>query len=114
MGVSKSTFYRDIEELIREGIVKKTSEGYSISKILFPVFSNKKVEEFKEQLDLFAEEDKDFKETRIYKTFTKYYNNDFKGLSVSPSRFIDLLISGLFFKKGQGVESKKIDKEYRF
>ena len=118
MGISKSTFYRDMDELIQEGIVNKTDEGYSLSQELFPVFSNKKVEAFKDELDSIANECESFKNDRMYKTFYQYYDKGFKDLTVPPERFVMLLSSGFFFKDSHRVDSKKKDniipREYRF
>lgn len=91
MGVSKSTFYRDIDELLRKRVVKKTSEGYSLSTALFPVFGCQAIEELKTQLDSMAAEDEDFKENRIYKTFYYYFDKEFKDLKVPLTDFPNLL-----------------------
>lgn len=91
MGISKSTFYRDIDESIRKGVVKKITEGYSLNTALFPVFSYQAIEEFKSELDNIAAKDEDFKENRIYKTFYYYYDEGFRDLKVPLTDFPNLL-----------------------
>lgn len=104
MGISKSTFYRNIAELVQLGIVKKVDEGYSISIGLFPIsYNKKKVEDFKVQLDRIKEEsgENSFEAHPVYpmyKTFFYYYNKDFEGLRMSPEEFVDQLSAGFFLK----------------
>ena len=103
MGISKSTFYRDIAELIELGIVKKVDEGYSIDTRLFPISYKKKVEDFKVQLDRIKEEScgHSFEAQPVYpmyKTFFYYYNKDFEGLRMPPEEFVDQLSAGFFLK----------------
>ena len=110
MKVSKSTFYRDIDVLLKDGAVKKTSEGYSISTELFPVFDSKEKEmirELKSYLDESAKNDGEFKNTRLYRTFYYYYNKGFEGLDMPISDFITQLTSGFFFKKKPDTDSNK-------
>ena len=45
MNISKSTFYRYIAELLKDGTVKQEREGYSLNTELFPIcFSKKKID----------------------------------------------------------------------
>ena len=105
MGISKSTFYRDIAELIQLGIVKRVDEGYSIDPRLFPIpYNKKKIEGFKVQLNRIKEESSEhsFEAQPIYpmyKTFFYYYNKGFEGLKMSPEEFVDQLSAGFFTKK---------------
>ena len=104
MGISKSTFYRDIAELVQLGIVKKVDEGYSIKTGFFPIsYNKKKVEDFKVQLDRIKEESSGHSfEAQpaypMYKTFFYYYNKGFEGLKMSPEEFVDQLSAGFFLK----------------
>ena len=110
MKVSKSTFYRDIDVLLKDGAVKKTSEGYSISTALFPVFDSKEmvlIKELKAMLDENARNDEDYKESRIYKTFYYYYDKGFEGLKMSLKDFHDQLLYGFFFKRPNDSSNKK-------
>lgn len=108
MKVSKSTFYRDIDELLQLGIVIKKEEGYSISTELFLVFDSKdNLLEYKAILDEAALQDKQFKESREYTTFYKYYNKDIKGLRMPLRDFYFQLSSGFFFKNKPDTDSNK-------
>lgn len=113
IGISKSTFYRNIEDLLKDGAVKKISGGYSISTLLFPIFNNnQKIEEFKAELDKMAQIDKDFKNDRVYKAFYYYYDKGFEGLRIPLKDFPNQLVSGIFFIKDKTpARNKKNDEQ---
>lgn len=116
MKVSKSTFYRDIDELLQLGIVIKKEEGYSISTELFPVFDSKEKEmirKLKSYLDESANNDEEYKKTRLYHTFYYYYNKGFEGLDMPISDFILQLTTGFFFKNKPDTDSNKKEQEKR-
>ena len=116
MNIGKSTFYRYIAELMKDGIVKQEKDvGYSISTELFPIYFSKKnmVENFKDQLEqiknsmdeeLFAKQPV----YPVYQQFFFYYNKGFEGLRMSPKEFVMNLQAGLFTPKRKG--SKLIKK----
>ena len=108
VNISKSTFYRNMNALLKEGVVNKTATGYSISTILFPVFnSNDRIELLKSELDEVAKYDESIKNDRVYKTFYYYYNRDFEGLKMPLKDFPNQLTSGLFFKKDKPLARNK-------
>ena len=120
MGISKSTFYRYISDLLKDGTVKQEKEGYSIITDLFPVcYSKKKIEEFRASLEEVRGSYKPTKEFEqspfypMYKQFYYYYNKGFEGLKMSPEEFVMNLSAGLFGKKKRGKDqSEKTLPEY--
>ena len=118
VNISKSTFYRNMDALLKEGAVKKTANGYSISTILFPVFKDcDQIQDFKDYLDEMAGLDENFKNDRKYKTFYYYYDRDFDGLRMSPEKFATELEAGTFFNKDKHLarnKKKEEEKVYYF
>lgn len=105
MGISKSTFYRYISDLLKDGTIKQEKEGYSLDTDIFPIcFSKKEIEAFKSQLDEFRQsmDDEEFSKSPVYpeyKTFYFYYDKGFQGLMIPPEEFVMKLSAGLVSKK---------------
>ncbi len=108
VNISKSTFYRNMDALLKEGIVNKTANGYTISTELFPVFDGwEQIQKLKGLLDTLAEDNEKFKDDRKYKTFYYYYNKGFEGLRMSLKRFAMELEAGTFFNNKPLARNKK-------
>ena len=115
MHVSKSTFYRLIRPLILDGVVKKTDDGYSLSKEIFQVSEGEdNIQSFKAHLDEMAEKDPEFKKDKVYKTFYSHYNTDFKNLKMPKKDFRAALESGLFFRNRKSSPMQEQIREYEF
>lgn len=105
MGISKSTFYRYISDLLKDGTIKQEKEGYSLDTDIFPIcFSKKKIDAFKSQLDAVRQSmsDEEFSKSPIYpeyKTFYYFYKKGFQGLMIPPEEFVMKLSAGFVTKK---------------
>lgn len=118
MGISKSTFYRYISDLLKDGTVKQEKEGYSLNTELFPIcFSKKIINAFKSQLDDIRQSmgDEEFSKSAVYpqyKTFYYYYNMGFQGLMIPPEEFVMKLSAGFVTRKkrrNEPVEKPVLD-----
>ena len=89
--------------------MEQTPYGYLLSEKYFPSSiskSDKLISDFKNKLDIMAENDPTSKDDRIYRAFYEHYRTDFKNLRIPLRDFPDALKSGEFFQKNT-KETKK-------